>query len=96
LRKENRVGPGYARVAGDVEAGVVEVGQDRFEEIPDRVLAEVRGDVTDPQQAIRGGVVGVRSCGGRQGRGVPLGPAAVLLKEGLWGLLCKVGQGQQT
>jgi hypothetical protein len=91
----HRVGPRRPRVAGDVEPGAVEVGQDRLEEVPDGVLAQVRRDVADAQGTVGRAVVGVRTGGRRQGRRVTLRPAAMLLEKLLRGRPRQVRQRQQ-
>lgn len=65
-------------VAMDREAGVVVVSQQRKEEQPDRVVAEVGGDIADLQRAVGVGGVGVGAARGAQGNDECLIPLAVL------------------
>ena len=71
------VGQRRRRVAEDLELLVVVRLQQRQEESPDRMRAEIWRNVAHPQPAIRGAIVPMRCDRGGQRLGVPLVPTAM-------------------
>ena len=76
----DRVRPRGARVADDLEELVVVRFQKRQQEPADRMLAQVRRNITDAQAPLRRGLVVVGPNRLGQGLGIPPAPASVLFQ----------------
>ena len=77
----HRIGGADVAEAVDLELLVVVMGQQRREKDGDRMLAEIGGDVADPQTTIGRGIVVVRRDIGGQGPGESLVPSRVRLED---------------